>query len=72
MLLWATVFPLSERDWSGAAPVQDAIDERGFGRAVYSFGSNSRASSARARKELGWQPQHRSVLDWIRNEMRED
>ncbi|MDB5769076.1 MAG: dependent epimerase/dehydratase family protein, partial [Collimonas fungivorans] len=69
------VTAIAERLGLGPAqpwPVQDAIDEWGFGHAVYSFGSNSRVSSARARKELGWQPQHRSVLDWIRNEMRVD
>ncbi|MEO6921825.1 MAG: NAD(P)H-binding protein [Collimonas sp.] len=53
-------------------PVQDAIDEWGFGHAVYSFGSNSRVSAAKARKELGWQPQHTSVLDWIKNDMKMD
>jgi nucleoside-diphosphate-sugar epimerase len=53
-------------------PLQDAINEWGFAHAVYSFGSNSRVSSALARKELRWQPQHRSVLDWIRNDMRLD
>lgn len=53
-------------------PVQDAIDEWGYGHAVYSFGSNSRVSAARARRELHWQPRHVSVLDWIENDMRLD
>jgi nucleoside-diphosphate-sugar epimerase len=53
-------------------PLQDAIDAWGFGHAVYSFGSNSRVSAAKARKEMGWQPRHTSVLDWIRNDMKLD
>ncbi|HEY4317659.1 MAG TPA: NAD-dependent epimerase/dehydratase family protein [Herbaspirillum sp.] len=53
-----------------AWPVDDAIAEWGFGHAVYSFGSNSRVNAALARKELGWQPRHDSVGDWIRNEMK--
>lgn len=53
-------------------PLQDAINEWGFGHAVYSFGSNSRVSAARARNELRWQPRHASVLEWIENDMRLD
>jgi nucleoside-diphosphate-sugar epimerase len=41
----------------------------GVPRAYYSFGSNSRVRSVRARQELGWMPQHASVIDWILNEM---
>jgi nucleoside-diphosphate-sugar epimerase len=41
----------------------------GVPRAYYSFGSNSRVRSVRARQELGWIPQHASVIDWILNEM---
>jgi nucleoside-diphosphate-sugar epimerase len=41
----------------------------GVPRAHYSFGSNSRVRSVRARQELGWLPQHASVIDWIQNEM---
>jgi nucleoside-diphosphate-sugar epimerase len=41
----------------------------GVPRAYYSFGSNSRVRSVRARQELGWMPQHSSVIDWILNEM---
>lgn len=41
----------------------------GVPRAYYSFGSNSRVRSVRARQELGWMPQHTSVIDWILNEM---
>lgn len=50
-------------------PVEEAIKEWGFGHAVYSFGSNSRVTAAKARRELGWQPQHTSVFDWIENDM---
>jgi nucleoside-diphosphate-sugar epimerase len=41
----------------------------GAPRAHYSFGSNSRVRSVRSRQELGWLPQHASVIDWIQNEM---
>jgi nucleoside-diphosphate-sugar epimerase len=41
----------------------------GIPRAYYSFGSNSRVRSVRARHELGWSPTHTSVIDWIHNEM---
>jgi nucleoside-diphosphate-sugar epimerase len=41
----------------------------GVARAHYSFGSNSRVRSVRARQELGWMPKHASVIDWILNEM---
>ncbi len=41
----------------------------GVPRAYYSFGSNSRVRSVRARQELGWSPAHTSVIDWILNEL---
>jgi nucleoside-diphosphate-sugar epimerase len=41
----------------------------GVPRAYYSFGSNSRVRSIRARQELGWMPKHASAIDWILNEM---
>lgn len=50
-------------------PVEEAIKEWGFGHAVYSFGSNSRVTADKARRELGWQPKHTSVFDWIENDM---
>ncbi len=53
-------------------PVEEAIKEWGFGHAVYSFGSNSRVTAARARKELGWKPTHTSVFDWIEQDMNVD
>lgn len=41
----------------------------GVPRDYYSFGSNSRVRSVRAKLELGWMPQHASLIDWILNEM---
>lgn len=48
---------------------EDAAERWGEPRAYFSFGSNSRVSAGRARRELGWKPQHASVLDWIAHEM---
>ena len=44
----------------------------GIPRANYSFGSNSRVRSVRAKNELGWVPRHASVVDWILGEMPND
>jgi nucleoside-diphosphate-sugar epimerase len=41
----------------------------GVPRAYYSFGSNSRVRSVRARQELGWIPKNASAIDWILNKM---
>lgn len=41
----------------------------GVPKAYYSFGSNSRVRSVRARQELGWMPRHASVIDWIHDEI---
>lgn len=46
-----------------------AAERWGIARAYYSFGSNSRVRSVRARQELGWTPLHNSVIDWILKEM---
>lgn len=46
-----------------------AAQRWGVARAYYSFGSNSRVRSVRARQELGWMPSHISAVDWILNEM---
>lgn len=48
---------------------ESAATEWGHGRAFYTFGSNSRVRAVRARRELGWNPQHASVLEWIQHEM---
>ncbi len=53
------------QDW----PIDDAIAELGFGKAVYSLGSNSRVRGKRARSELGWAPKHASLTGWIESEM---
>lgn len=47
-----------------AWPIDSAIAEWGFERAVYALGSNSRVRARRARA-LGWQPRHGDVLAWI-------
>ncbi len=53
------------QSWS----VEEATREWGVGHARYSFGSNSRVRSVRARRELGWEPVHASVTEWIEREM---
>ncbi|MBK8740982.1 MAG: NAD-dependent epimerase/dehydratase family protein [Betaproteobacteria bacterium] len=58
----------------GLGPVQSwTVDEAAaaWGRraAQYTFGSNSRVRAVRARRELGWQPRHDSVVDWIEREL---
>ncbi len=45
-------------------PIEDAIEQWGYERAVYALGSNSRVRGLRAR-QLGWSPRHHSVIDWI-------
>jgi nucleoside-diphosphate-sugar epimerase len=54
------------QDW----PLEAAIAEWGYEMASYGLGSNSRVRADRARKQLGWAPQHGSVLDWIAREVR--
>jgi nucleoside-diphosphate-sugar epimerase len=48
------------QDW----PIDDAIKALGYGRAMYSQGSNSRVRGPRARA-LGWAPRHDNVVAWI-------
>ncbi len=48
----------------------EAAEVWGLARARYSLGSNSRVNSIRARRELGWNPQHVSVIEWILNEFK--
>jgi nucleoside-diphosphate-sugar epimerase len=48
---------------------EEAAARWGEAKAYYSLGSNSRVRAKRAREELGWEPRHASVIDWIRNEM---
>ncbi|MDN0085599.1 NAD-dependent epimerase/dehydratase family protein [Crenobacter sp. SG2305] len=49
--------------------IADAARALGHSRAHFSLASNSRVRAVRARDELGWEPRHGSVLDWIRDEM---
>jgi nucleoside-diphosphate-sugar epimerase len=51
-------------------PADEAIAEWGFEKAMFALASNSRVRSDLARAELGWQPRHASVLDWVRRELR--
>ncbi|WP_394845274.1 NAD-dependent epimerase/dehydratase family protein [Pendulispora brunnea] len=50
-------------------PLEDAIREWGYEHASYALGSNSRVRGTRARTELGWQPKHTSVTDWIAKDL---
>lgn len=52
-----------------SVPADVAAQRWGEPRAWFSLGSNSRVRARRARRELGWQPVHTSVLDWIAREM---
>ncbi|MDP3083109.1 MAG: NAD-dependent epimerase/dehydratase family protein [Rubrivivax sp.] len=46
-------------------PPELAAQRWGEPRAYFSLGSNSRVSSIRARRELGWAPHHASLIAWI-------
>ena len=52
------------QSWSAAA----AIAAWGRNMAVYSLGSNSRVRG-KAAAALGWRPQHRSITNWIAEEL---
>jgi nucleoside-diphosphate-sugar epimerase len=45
--------------------VDEAVKRWGAARALFTFGSNSRVRSARAKRELDWRPVHISVQNWI-------
>jgi len=49
--------------------LEQAAAEWGEGAARFTFGSNSRVRARRARRELGWAPQHGSVTHWIEHDM---
>lgn len=49
--------------------LDEAAKELGESGAAYSYGSNSRVRGRRTRAELGWNPRHASVLDWIMKEL---
>ena len=48
---------------------ESAAAQWGEARAFFTYGSNSRVRAVRARRELGWQPRHASVVAWIGSEM---
>ena len=48
-----------------AMPMAEAIREFGEGAAQFSMGSNSRVRALRARRELGWRPAGRPLLEEI-------
>jgi len=50
-------------------PPELAAQRWGEPKAYFSLGSNSRVSSIRARRELGWAPRHASLIDWILDAM---
>jgi nucleoside-diphosphate-sugar epimerase len=50
-------------------PVEEAARRWGESMAHFTMGCNSRVRARRARVELGWVPQHTSVLTWIAQEM---
>lgn len=50
-------------------PAETAAAQWGDVKAYLTFGSNSRVRAVKARRELGWQPSHTSVVAWIVNEM---
>ncbi|WP_159713598.1 NAD-dependent epimerase/dehydratase family protein, partial [Geminicoccus flavidas] len=52
-------------------PADEAIAEWGFEKAMFALASNSRVRADLARAELGWQPRHGSVVDWVRRELRQ-
>eukprot|EP00053_Salpingoeca_punica_P017313 m.166697 g.166697 ORF g.166697 m.166697 type:complete len:300 (-) comp17177_c0_seq2:1039-1938(-) len=49
--------------------IEEACKVWGHGHCHYALASNSRVRAVRARKELGWQPKHASVIDWIEQEL---
>jgi nucleoside-diphosphate-sugar epimerase len=53
-------------------PPELAAQRWGEPKAYFSLGSNSRVSSVRARRELGWRPRHASLIDWVLGEMPAD
>ena len=50
-------------------PPDEAAQRWGMSKAYYTLGSNSRVRARRARSDLGWQPKHTSVLNWIDSSM---
>jgi nucleoside-diphosphate-sugar epimerase len=53
------------QSWSA----EEAIAAWGRRTAVFSLGSNSRVRGRRATERLGWTPGHRSITDWIAQQL---
>jgi nucleoside-diphosphate-sugar epimerase len=53
------------QSWSA----EEAIAAWGRRTAVFSLGSNSRVRGRRATELLGWTPRHRSITDWIAQQL---
>ncbi|MCW9705560.1 NAD-dependent epimerase/dehydratase family protein [Fodinibius salsisoli] len=52
-------------DETTSISIDEAIDRWGPEAAHFAFGANSRINADKARKLLGWNPKHRSILDDI-------
>ncbi len=50
-------------------PAEEAAQQWGEAWAYFTYGSNSRVSARRARRELGWKPRRTSAVAWIEEEM---
>jgi nucleoside-diphosphate-sugar epimerase len=50
-------------------PAQQAIAAWGWEKATFSLGSNSRVRGKKATELLGWAPKHRSITNWIVQEL---
>jgi nucleoside-diphosphate-sugar epimerase len=50
-------------------PAEQAISAWGREKAIFSLGSNSRVRGKAATGLLGWAPEHRSIKDWIAQEL---
>jgi nucleoside-diphosphate-sugar epimerase len=48
--------------------VEEASEEWGRARVLYSLGTNCRVRGRRARADLGWVPRHASITEWIEQE----
>jgi len=48
--------------------VEEASQEWGRARVLYSLGTNCRVRGRRARADLGWAPRHTSITEWIEQE----
>ena len=49
-------------------PIEDAIQEWGYGAAMYGLASNSRVRAKNAREILGWKPERETIFESIINE----